>query len=256
MEEDQETRLSINRINKRFVILNTVDSTNEYAKRLVASGKSEDFIVFAFEQTSGSGRHGRTWISPRGGAWFSLVLKISDIKSASALLFKSALAVSDALRMVAIKTQIRWPNDIMIGEKKVSGCLLETVKGADGKIRAVVGIGLNLNISEETLKEADLYKTATSLMIETGEDYDVLDLMYAVASIAIDYFEKSQLLGADEIDRINSVLYKKGNPVTLSVNNDEVSGLCAGISEGGLIDIIDSDNRRSSYSHSEVTEFR
>jgi BirA family biotin operon repressor/biotin-[acetyl-CoA-carboxylase] ligase len=256
VEEDRETRLSINRINKRFVILNTVDSTNEYAKRLVASGKSEDFIVFAFEQTSGSGRHGRTWISPRGGAWFSLVLKISDIKSASALLFKSALAVNEALSMVPIKTQIRWPNDIMIGKKKVSGCLLETVSGADGEIRAVVGIGLNVNIDEGTLKEAGLYETVTSLMIETGEEYDVLDLMYAVASIAIDYFEKSQLLDADEIERINSVLYKKGEPVILIVNNNEVSGLCTGISGCGLIDIIDNDNHRSSYGHSEVTMFR
>ena len=233
-----------------------MDSTNEYAKRLVASGKSEDFIVFAFEQTSGSGRHGRTWISPRGGAWFSLVLKISDIKSASALLFKSALAVNEALSMVPIKTQIRWPNDIMIGKKKVSGCLLETVSGADGEIRAVVGIGLNVNIDEGTLKEAGLYETVTSLMIETGEEYDVLDLMYAVASIAIDYFEKSQLLDADEIERINSVLYKKGEPVILIVNNNEVSGLCTGISGCGLIDIIDNDNHRSSYGHSEVTMFR
>ncbi|MCL5986986.1 MAG: biotin--[acetyl-CoA-carboxylase] ligase [Actinobacteria bacterium] len=256
MEEDQKTGLSINRINKRFVILNAVDSTNEYAKRLLSSGKSEDFIVFSFEQISGRGRYGKSWLSPRGGAWFSLVLKISDIKSASALLFKSALALSDALFMLGIKAHIRWPNDVLIGEKKVSGCLIETMKGTDGRLRAILGIGININISEEVLREAGLYETATSLLIEAGEEYDVLDLMYAVASLTIGYFEKFPLLGADEIDRINSILYRKGKPVTLVVKGNEVSGLCAGISDSGLLDIIDSGNRKSSYGHSEVTMFR
>ena len=256
MEEDRETELSISRINKRIVILDTVCSTNDYAKKLVASGSLEDFIIFAFEQTAGGGRYGREWTSPRGGAWFSLVLTIPDIRYASALLFKSALAVSDAIRMKEVKTQIRWPNDIMICGKKVSGCLLETVKGNDGEIRAVIGIGVNVNINEDILKEAGLYETATSLMIETGEEHDILDLMYAVVSITINYFEKSLLLSTDEINKINSVLYKKGEHVTLTINSNKICGICTGLSEDGLISIIDENDNIFSYSHSEVTAFR
>ena len=256
MEEKQRTKPSINTINKRFVILNTVDSTNEYAKKLISSGKSEDFIVFAFEQTSGKGRHGSVWLSPHGGAWFSLVLQISDIKFASALLFKSALAVSDALSLAGVKTNIRWPNDVLIGDRKVSGCLLESIKGVNDRLRAVVGIGINVNIGEEVFRDAILQESTTSLLIETGEHYDVLDLMYAVASLAIDYFEKSPQLSLDEIDRINSVLYKRGERVKLIVGGSEVSGLCAGMSVGGMMEIVDNDNHKSSYYHNEVTMFR
>ncbi|MBP1912288.1 biotin--[acetyl-CoA-carboxylase] ligase [Thermococcus stetteri] len=121
----------------KILRLDEVDSTNEYAKKLIPDAP-EGTVVVAKRQTTGRGRRGRAWASPEGGLWMSVVLKPPKIDPR--LVFVGALAVADTLRDFGIDAWIKWPNDVWVGEKKISGILTEA-KGSS----VIMGIGLNVN---------------------------------------------------------------------------------------------------------------
>lgn len=146
----------------------SVDSTNEEAKRAV--GYAPDRSVFvANQQTAGKGRRGRTWISPKGeDLFFSLLLR-PDIppESASMLTLVAAMAAAEvAERYSRESCQIKWPNDIVLHNRKICGILTEM--GAEmGEISyVIIGVGFNLNRTEF---EEDIASMATSIRKETGE---------------------------------------------------------------------------------------
>ena len=137
--------------------LDEIDSTNEYAKR-IAHEVPEGTVVVARKQTSGRGRRGRSWVSPEGGLWMSMVLKPEKVDPR--LVFIGALAVVDVLGEFGIRAGIKWPNDVWVGGKKIAGILTE---GKAGEY-SVLGVGLNVN---NPLPE-ELRDSATSLMYLTG----------------------------------------------------------------------------------------
>ncbi len=137
--------------------LDEIDSTNEYAKR-IAHEVPEGTVVVARKQTSGRGRRGRSWVSPEGGLWMSMVLKPEKVDPR--LVFIGALAVVDVLGEFGIQAGIKWPNDVWVGGKKIAGILTE---GKAGEY-SVLGVGLNVN---NPLPE-ELRDSATSLMYLTG----------------------------------------------------------------------------------------
>jgi len=120
----------------------TVDSTQEIAKKLVKDYAGEHLVVVASEQKKGRGRLDRNWISPAGGMYLSVVLKEHDL-----LPVLAAVAVARALRGLDVQATIKWPNDILVDGKKIAGILIELVKGY-----GIVGIGLN--IAETPLESA------------------------------------------------------------------------------------------------------
>ncbi len=110
-------------------------STQQEARRLIAEGKAEcGDIVVADEQTAGRGRFGRSWISPRGGLYATVILSQGPLLS-----LKAGLAVVRALRSRGINAGLKWPNDVLVEGRKIAGVLIETA----GEL-ALVGIGLNL----------------------------------------------------------------------------------------------------------------
>lgn len=136
----------------RLVSLETVDSTNAEARRLAALGEEETpdgTIIWAKEQTAGRGRRGREWSSPPGNLYFSLVLR-PDVAVAKAAEFGfiAALAVFDTLGTLGEagnSVDCKWPNDILLNERKVAGILLETETGGDGRPDWVIlGVGINV----------------------------------------------------------------------------------------------------------------
>ena len=146
----------------------SVDSTNEEAKRAV--GYAPDRSVFvANQQTAGKGRRGRTWISPKGeDLFFSLLLR-PDIppESASMLTLVAAMAAAEVAKRYSREScQIKWPNDIVLHNRKICGILTEM--GAEmGEISyVIIGVGFNLNRMEF---EEDIVSMATSIRKETGE---------------------------------------------------------------------------------------
>jgi BirA family biotin operon repressor/biotin-[acetyl-CoA-carboxylase] ligase len=151
-----------------IIYLEEVDSTNEYAKRLLPN-ISEGTVIVAKKQTAGKGRKNRVWASPEGGLWMSVILKPPKVDPR--LVFVGALAVADTLRDFGIEAWIKWPNDVWIGNRKISGILTE-VKGDF----AIMGIGLNVNNEiPEGLKE-----TAISIREVIGSFLPLEDILRGI----------------------------------------------------------------------------
>ena len=146
----------------------SIDSTNNEAKRLGRMGTPHGTLVIAEEQVAGKGRLGRNWDSPKGEAIYMTLLLRPEIhpENASMLTLLAALAVTDAINAVTgISVAIKWPNDIVIHGKKLCGILTEMSADMNGIRYVVVGIGINCNMNSFP---GVLEQTATSLFLDTG----------------------------------------------------------------------------------------
>lgn len=158
-------------IGRNIVYRETVGSTNELAKELAQKGAEDGTVIIAEEQTAGKGRMGRQWFSPAGkGLWFSVILKpeISPV-DAPKLTLVSAVAVAKTLRELGIPAGIKWPNDILIHDRKLAGILTEMNAEFDRVHYLVVGMGVNVSLGNESLP-AELSDIATSLEDHTKSD--------------------------------------------------------------------------------------
>lgn len=145
----------------------TIESTNDEAKRLVASGNGEGTVIVAEQQTKGRGRLQRRWISPAGNFYATLILKpkkeLSDLASLSLVV---GLALAQTLKEYtspAQRVSLKWPNDVMMDSQKIAGILIETEVNKQGEPICYVGVGVNLVSSPEMVA----YPT-TSLKEVTG----------------------------------------------------------------------------------------
>jgi len=141
-------------------------STNDRARDLAGEGR-EDVVVLADKQTGGRGRLDRAWASPSGGVWLSLLVR-PDVPPARAPLFTLAAAVATAraARETGAEAAIKWPNDVLVGGRKLAGVLTEIDGEADRVSWLVVGVGVNANVDPGDIPgEA----AATSLRAEVGD---------------------------------------------------------------------------------------
>ncbi|MBW2348976.1 MAG: biotin--[acetyl-CoA-carboxylase] ligase [Deltaproteobacteria bacterium] len=158
--------LCTRRLGQGIVVYREVlESTNDRAKALAAEGAPEGTLVISESQTSGRGRMGRAWFSPRGeGIYLSMILRPRlSFEEIPKLNLLAAVAAADTLAdVLGLEVRIKWPNDLLIGAKKVAGILTEAGMEMDAVDFAVIGLGLNVNTREfpEPLKQ-----TATSLFL-------------------------------------------------------------------------------------------
>jgi BirA family biotin operon repressor/biotin-[acetyl-CoA-carboxylase] ligase len=163
-----EWRLNTRLIGRRIAVWNRVTSTNDLALRAAASATNDGLAVFAEKQTRGRGRRGRVWHAPAGTSLLMSVLLFPRPALRDALLLTclSVVAVCDTLEdAFALKPQIKWPNDVLLGGRKVCGILVELNAGA------VLGIGLNCNGLSEDLPP-EVREAATTLAEQTGTVVD------------------------------------------------------------------------------------
>jgi len=136
----------------QLIVRDSVGSTSEDAKALAAEGAAGLTVVWAQEQTAGRGRHGRSWDSPRGNLYISILLRPDcDIADAPQIGFAVGAAMTRAVRAIAgADVELKWPNDLLLGGAKLSGILLESAARADGRLDWVVaGIGVNVDSQPE-----------------------------------------------------------------------------------------------------------
>lgn len=153
-------------VGSRCLVFDEIDSTNNYALQLGGDGT----VVVADRQTAGRGRHGRPWYSAGGlGLWFSVAFE----GLVPGLSFAAPLGVRDALRP-RCEVELKWPNDVRIGGRKICGILVEHRDGV-----TVLGIGINVHHRPEDFPE-ELRGTATSLEAATGLEFDRTELLEAV----------------------------------------------------------------------------
>jgi BirA family biotin operon repressor/biotin-[acetyl-CoA-carboxylase] ligase len=163
----------------RFVFLPTVDSTNTLAMKLAQQGSEEGVVVLTDSQKAGKGRQGRRWVDMVGcNVLLSTVLR--PLFPPHLLVMVASLAVVEAITTIAgIAATIKWPNDVLIGERKVAGILIETSHDLSGQLVAIVGIGVNVNghisdyahqASDSSLPTQWLSEKATTLAQECGHE--------------------------------------------------------------------------------------
>lgn len=170
--------LSTKRIGRKIHAYDSTDSTMDIAHRLAAAGEPEGSVVVAEGQSKGRGRVGRSWVSPKGkGIYCSILLRPQvPIAQVSRVTLVTAVAVAEAVRrQTGIKPEIKWPNDLLIGSRKLVGILTELNAELDRVNYVVVGIGMNVNSAR-----AHLPANSTSLAEELGEPVDRIALARAL----------------------------------------------------------------------------
>jgi BirA family biotin operon repressor/biotin-[acetyl-CoA-carboxylase] ligase len=165
----------------RLVALDSVDSTNEEAKRRARAGAEDGTLVWARAQTQGRGRGGRSWASPPGNLYMSLILQPDCAPSdAAQLSFVAALGVGAALGEVVppmVEVRYKWPNDILLNRRKAAGILLETESVTRDRLDwLVLGVGINV-----ATHPAETAFPATSLHHEGADEVTVEMLLEAFA---------------------------------------------------------------------------
>ncbi|MCC6345644.1 MAG: biotin--[acetyl-CoA-carboxylase] ligase [Nitrospirales bacterium] len=158
-------------IGREVILLDRIDSTNTYAMELASRGAPEGTVLLANEQTGGRGRRGRIWVSPYGKNLYMSVVVRPDIspRDATVLTFLAAAAGATAIRaLTSLPVSIKWPNDLLVAGKKLSGILTEMKADMDRIFHAVIGIGVNINMERESLPE-EIRSVATSVLAETGK---------------------------------------------------------------------------------------
>ena len=165
-------------IGRDIRVFEQTTSTNDVVEKLARDGVKEGVVVFAESQTKGRGRLGRVWTSPtRKGLWFSILLRPNlRPQETTQLTVAAAAAVWRAIHSVTgLEPEIKWPNDILIGGKKVVGILTELSAEVDRVKHIILGVGVDVNLAANEFP-AELRKSATSLRIESGKPVERAEL--------------------------------------------------------------------------------
>ncbi len=216
-----------------------IDSTNNAAWGLAGNGVPAGSVVVAESQTSGRGRLGRNWFSPRRkGLWFSVILQPAIAPSSAAMItVGAAVAVAEAIaRYTGLLTAIKWPNDIYINNKKAGGILVELNTELDKIKYAIVGIGVDVNLAKNDYPAA-LRKIATSLMIEGQKACSRIELLRGILTCLDSYCD---LVERQEfpviIEKWKNLSLVLGKRIKVIQGERRLQGQALGIDDrGGLI---------------------
>ena len=169
-------------IGRDIHVFQKTTSTSDIVEKLARDGVKEGAVVFAESQTRGRGRLGRKWVSPPGkGLWFSVLLRPKlRPQAVTQLTIAAATALLRAIRAAtSLEPEIKWPNDILVGGKKMAGILTEMNAELDHVKHVILGIGVNVNLTARELP-SELRQIATSIKIETGRDADRAELAVTI----------------------------------------------------------------------------
>jgi BirA family biotin operon repressor/biotin-[acetyl-CoA-carboxylase] ligase len=238
------TRLETKRLGHNIKLFGQVDSTQNIAQRLAEEGASEGTLVIAEQQLQGRGRMGRAWISPAGkGVWMSLVLRPQiPLPFTPQLTLLAAVSLCRSLRrLTGLDIGIKWPNDLLIGGKKISGILLESSAEEERLRYVIAGIGISVNLDASDYSEETLER-AVSLKMALGKEVDRAEV---IAGFLKD-FEDLYLLYHEEGFAPVKTLWEAlsvslGQQATLTTPQSVLSGIPIGLADSGAL-LLKQDN--------------
>lgn len=224
-------------LGQNVLFFDKIDSTNIKAKNLAKNGEKEGTLIIAEEQSDGRGRLERKFVSPKGkGLWFSIILrpkfKITDAPKCTLL---AAVAVALAIDEEKITPEIKWPNDIVKGKKKLAGILTELTTNANNSYAVIIGVGINVNM--ENFSE-DLSDIATSLAIIKGEKIERAKFLQRVLFFMEKLYLTAQTEGFDEILNLwrkYSTTLNKDIRVINAGDKSEITGRAVDIEDDGAL---------------------
>ncbi|MCH6268537.1 MULTISPECIES: biotin--[acetyl-CoA-carboxylase] ligase [Neobacillus] len=229
-------------IGKNIHYEETVESTQKIAHRLSSENVPEGTVVIAEEQISGRGRMNRPWHSPKyTGIWMSLILRPNiPLTKAPQLTLLTAVAIVQAIEEVTgLNPEIKWPNDILLNGKKITGILTEMQAEADQIHSIIIGMGLNVNQTKDDFPP-ELQNIASSLLIEKG---DALSRASIIRSI-FTHFEKLYLLFLEKGFYPIKLLWEGyaisiGKMIKARTLTGVIEGKALGITDEGVLKIED-----------------
>ena len=232
IKEELNTKI----IGKEVYCFQETGSTQMIARRLADGGAREGTVVSSEEQTKGKGRMGRSWLSPRGkGIWISVILRppISPERTGRISL-ASALAVAEAIREIAgLPALIKWPNDLLIGGKKVGGVLIE-MTAERGLVKFII-LGIGVNVNQDKFPP-ELKGIALSLKQEGGEEVSRLALLREILRRLDNYYLSLNGGGFEVVaNRWRELSATLGRQVKVSFQGKIVEGQATDIDVDGAL---------------------
>lgn len=240
---------------KNVEYLDKTDSTNIQARKLADSGAPHGTLVVADKQEGGKGRRGRNWESPSGvGIWMSLLLRpqISSV-SASMLTLVMAMAAGRGIReTTGLECMIKWPNDLVLNQKKICGILTE-MSTELMEIQNVV-IGAGINVCQEEFPE-EIRATATSLYLESGKKFRRSDMIAAIMKAFETYYDQFVLTEdmSGLMEEYNRCLVNRDREVCILAPSGEFRGVAEGINKNGGLEVRLADGSKTEVISGEVS---
>lgn len=243
---------------KQAYYFDSIDSTQKQAMKMASDEASNGTIIIAEKQTSGKGRLGRKWISPKGGIWFSIILHPKfDISVITLFPIASALALSNAIeKTLNIKSEVKWPNDITIKGKKVAGMLVDASLESNKIENLVLGVGINFDVDvkqiEKILRGTPNFYGVASL----SEQNKTIKPILLVQSFLTELEQMYNLLNMDDTKKIIRDWTKKsstiGQNIELHTENGKIKGKAIRIDDDGAL-VISENNKSRRVTSGDIT---
>ncbi|MFH1767534.1 MAG: biotin--[acetyl-CoA-carboxylase] ligase [Candidatus Omnitrophota bacterium] len=237
----------------KIVRLNKTTSTNDYARKLAEKGEREITVVLAREQTEGRGRLRRKWMSYKDKGLYASFLFRPDKELEKVHLLGMLVALSAVKGLTKITAiKIKWPNDLMIDEKKIGGVLLEAKSSGAKPDFVIVGLGININN-----RRSQIPQSATSLFLETKRIFSLEKIFeFILKEVILFYSEFRQgnfIKLKEEIEKHLIVLNKK---ITANRNGSKIKGSVIGISQYGELLIKNALGKITKVTTSQIRRIR
>ena len=216
-----------------FRDVDEADSTQAVAREMAVRGAPEGTTVVARSQSSGTGRLGRRWVSPIGGLYMSFILRPGGIARPELFTLVTAVAVVEGVHEVTgLAPSIRWPNDVLVGGRKLGGVIAEAQAYSQEISQVIVGVGVNCNTSESEMQA--LRGEATSIGMELGRRIEISRVRLAILdsfSALYDRWKSGRDLGQTWRQKVATL----GSDVSIKLKSEEgaFSGTARGIDDDG-----------------------
>ena len=246
-ESLEQLRLVVDKV----CVFSEIDSTNDEAHRLIRSGFTGSSLIVATTQNSGRGRRGRKWLSPAGGIYMSLTLPLPEsLTQPQALSLVSAISIKQSLEFWSvIPIKLKWPNDLLVGGKKLAGILLE-LETTEPTNHIVFGIGINYSLTNAEKERIDREATDVNDLTEKLPARE--EVIISICMNLIENMRRYSYKGFVPFKLMwNESDYYMGSNIIIKSSKSEKTGKCLGVNEEGYL-IIESDLGRELISSGEI----
>ena len=212
-------------LGRSLVILEECGSTSDALKDM-ADEAPHGLVLIAESQTSGRGRLGRTWYSARGGIWLSILLKDQKLLPfLSALPLVGALAIAKPLEEKwGVRARVRWPNDVVVGRRKLAGVLVESTSKGNELLYVILGMGINANF--DPTKIARISRTSTSLLTLLGRAVNREDLITLILFETEKMYESLRASEEEDlVGQLKELDWSRGKGVKVTTADREIVGI-------------------------------
>ena len=219
-------------VGQRVTYYPTLASTMDVARQEAQQRAAEGTVVIAGKQTAGKGRIKRTWLSPKGNLALSIILYPHVAHLPSLIMLASLALVHSIETVTGLKSQVKWPNDVLVNGRKMCGILIESQVRGNTVDYAIIGIGVNVNL--KTADFPEISPTATSLSDELGREIPLLDIIQQVL-VEIERLYLALLAGESIYEEWRNSLATLGKEIQVVSGETVYTGIAESVAKDGSL---------------------